>query len=129
MFLVRWLAVLGFRTIPEAWALWHPKSLRIDALPSPSTVNSKAEVRFHLASADWIAEPVRQKIALTVPTPFLSLWIPGVGIGLWAFQVFLIFLLGSIKIRSTRQESWYLPRRAADTSSVIWQNAYRKFET
>uniref|UniRef100_A0A8I6A3T5 Large ribosomal subunit protein mL62 n=1 Tax=Rattus norvegicus TaxID=10116 RepID=A0A8I6A3T5_RAT len=28
-------------------------------------VNSKAEVRFHLASADWIAEPVRQKIALT----------------------------------------------------------------
>ncbi|XP_075846176.1 large ribosomal subunit protein mL62 isoform X2 [Microtus pennsylvanicus] len=27
-------------------------------------VNSKAEVRFHLASADWIAEPVRQKIAL-----------------------------------------------------------------
>ncbi|XP_057572766.1 peptidyl-tRNA hydrolase ICT1, mitochondrial isoform X3 [Hippopotamus amphibius kiboko] len=28
-------------------------------------VNSKAEVRFHLASADWIAEPVRQKIAVT----------------------------------------------------------------
>ncbi|EDL34481.1 large ribosomal subunit protein mL62 isoform 1 [Mus musculus] len=28
-------------------------------------VNSKAEVRFHLASADWIEEPVRQKIALT----------------------------------------------------------------
>ncbi|XP_005412324.1 PREDICTED: peptidyl-tRNA hydrolase ICT1, mitochondrial isoform X1 [Chinchilla lanigera] len=28
-------------------------------------VNSKAEVRFHLATADWIAEPVRQKIALT----------------------------------------------------------------
>ncbi|XP_061248870.1 large ribosomal subunit protein mL62 isoform X2 [Bos javanicus] len=28
-------------------------------------VNSKAEVRFHLASADWIAEPVRQKMALT----------------------------------------------------------------
>ncbi|KAL6084771.1 hypothetical protein STEG23_037753 [Scotinomys teguina] len=27
-------------------------------------VNSKAEVRFHLASADWITEPVRQKIAL-----------------------------------------------------------------
>ncbi|EGV92366.1 Immature colon carcinoma transcript 1 protein [Cricetulus griseus] len=27
-------------------------------------VSSKAEVRFHLASADWIAEPVRQKIAL-----------------------------------------------------------------
>ncbi|XP_074871027.1 large ribosomal subunit protein mL62 isoform X2 [Carettochelys insculpta] len=26
-------------------------------------VNSKAEVRFHLASADWIAEDVRQKIA------------------------------------------------------------------
>ncbi|EDL34484.1 immature colon carcinoma transcript 1, isoform CRA_d, partial [Mus musculus] len=29
-------------------------------------VNSKAEVRFHLASADWIEEPVRQKIALTI---------------------------------------------------------------
>ncbi|XP_015988054.2 peptidyl-tRNA hydrolase ICT1, mitochondrial [Rousettus aegyptiacus] len=28
-------------------------------------VNSKAEVRFHLASADWIAEPVRQKMAVT----------------------------------------------------------------
>ncbi|XP_008071544.1 peptidyl-tRNA hydrolase ICT1, mitochondrial [Carlito syrichta] len=28
-------------------------------------VNSKAEVRFHLASADWIAEPVRQRIAIT----------------------------------------------------------------
>ncbi|XP_006145897.1 peptidyl-tRNA hydrolase ICT1, mitochondrial isoform X1 [Tupaia chinensis] len=28
-------------------------------------VNSKAEVRFHLATADWIAEPVRQKIAIT----------------------------------------------------------------
>ncbi|XP_077019891.1 large ribosomal subunit protein mL62 isoform X1 [Tamandua tetradactyla] len=27
-------------------------------------VNSKAEVRFHLASADWIAEPVRQKMAM-----------------------------------------------------------------
>uniref|UniRef100_F7G597 Large ribosomal subunit protein mL62 n=1 Tax=Ornithorhynchus anatinus TaxID=9258 RepID=F7G597_ORNAN len=27
-------------------------------------VNSKAEVRFHLASADWIAEPLRQKIAI-----------------------------------------------------------------
>lgn len=39
-----------------------------------STVNSKAEVRFHLASADWIAEPVRQKMALTVNHwPLLSL--------------------------------------------------------
>ncbi|XP_073653832.1 large ribosomal subunit protein mL62 isoform X3 [Tursiops truncatus] len=28
-------------------------------------VNSKAEVRFHLASAEWIAEPVRQKMAVT----------------------------------------------------------------
>nr|XP_051694351.1 peptidyl-tRNA hydrolase ICT1, mitochondrial isoform X2 [Oryctolagus cuniculus] len=28
-------------------------------------VNSKAEVRFHLATADWIAEPVRGKIAVT----------------------------------------------------------------
>ncbi|OBS77697.1 hypothetical protein A6R68_19914, partial [Neotoma lepida] len=27
-------------------------------------VNSKAEVRFQLASADWIAEPMHQKIAL-----------------------------------------------------------------
>ncbi|XP_069849158.1 large ribosomal subunit protein mL62 isoform X1 [Dipodomys merriami] len=27
-------------------------------------VNSKAEVRFHLASADWMAESVRQKIAV-----------------------------------------------------------------
>ncbi|XP_036197758.1 large ribosomal subunit protein mL62 isoform X1 [Myotis yumanensis] len=27
-------------------------------------VNSKAEVRFHLATADWIAEPVRQKMAI-----------------------------------------------------------------
>lgn len=68
MFLVRWLAVLPFRTIPEAWTLWLPKSQdRCSSLPS--TVNSKAEVRFHLASADWIAEPVRQKIALMVPTP------------------------------------------------------------
>nr|XP_012634210.1 peptidyl-tRNA hydrolase ICT1, mitochondrial isoform X1 [Microcebus murinus] len=28
-------------------------------------VNSKAEVRFHLATADWISEPVRQKIAIS----------------------------------------------------------------
>ncbi|XP_036921787.1 peptidyl-tRNA hydrolase ICT1, mitochondrial isoform X1 [Sturnira hondurensis] len=28
-------------------------------------VNSKAEIRFHLATADWIAEPVRRKIAVT----------------------------------------------------------------
>ncbi|XP_047563273.1 peptidyl-tRNA hydrolase ICT1, mitochondrial isoform X1 [Lutra lutra] len=28
-------------------------------------VNSKAEVRFHLATAEWIAEPVRQRIAVT----------------------------------------------------------------
>ncbi|XP_066243013.1 large ribosomal subunit protein mL62 isoform X3 [Saccopteryx leptura] len=27
-------------------------------------VNSKAEVRFHLATADWITEPVRQKMAI-----------------------------------------------------------------
>nr|KAF6296361.1 mitochondrial ribosomal protein L58 [Myotis myotis] len=33
-------------------------------------VNSKAEVRFHLATADWIAEPVRQKMAIMVtPAP------------------------------------------------------------
>lgn len=30
------------------------------------TVNSKAEVRFHLATAEWIAEPVRQKMAIMV---------------------------------------------------------------
>uniref|UniRef100_A0A8C9K243 Large ribosomal subunit protein mL62 n=1 Tax=Panthera tigris altaica TaxID=74533 RepID=A0A8C9K243_PANTA len=28
-------------------------------------VNSKAEVRFHLATAEWIAEPARQKMAIT----------------------------------------------------------------
>ncbi|XP_012517702.1 PREDICTED: peptidyl-tRNA hydrolase ICT1, mitochondrial isoform X2 [Propithecus coquereli] len=28
-------------------------------------VNSKAEVRFHLATADWIAGPVRQRIAIS----------------------------------------------------------------
>ncbi|XP_069337787.1 large ribosomal subunit protein mL62 isoform X1 [Eulemur rufifrons] len=28
-------------------------------------VNSKAEVRFHLATADWIAEPVRRRIAIS----------------------------------------------------------------
>lgn len=34
-------------------------------------MNSKAEVRFHLESADWIPEAVRQKMALMVPTlPF-----------------------------------------------------------
>ncbi|XP_045670370.1 peptidyl-tRNA hydrolase ICT1, mitochondrial isoform X2 [Ursus americanus] len=27
-------------------------------------VNSKAEIRFHLATAEWIAEPVRQKMAI-----------------------------------------------------------------
>lgn len=52
---------------------WSPaaRMLRVtERLSDPcslplSTVNSKAEVRFHLASADWIAEPVRQKMALT----------------------------------------------------------------
>lgn len=34
-------------------------------------VNSKAEVRFHLASADWIPEAVRQKMASMVSTPQL----------------------------------------------------------
>ncbi|XP_040845635.1 peptidyl-tRNA hydrolase ICT1, mitochondrial isoform X4 [Ochotona curzoniae] len=29
-------------------------------------VNSKAEVRFHLATADWIAEPVRHKMAVMI---------------------------------------------------------------
>lgn len=54
----------------KAWALCLLQSLMVPAPSSPFTVNSKAEVRFHLASADWIAEPVRQKIALKVPTPF-----------------------------------------------------------
>ena len=31
-------------------------------------VNTKAEVRFHLASADWIPEAVRQKMASMVTT-------------------------------------------------------------
>lgn len=60
----------------KAWALCLLQRLMVSAPSSPSTVNSKAEVRFHLASADWIAEPVRQKIALKVPTPF-CLAIPG----------------------------------------------------
>ena len=55
---------------PDAEGAEHlsdPRSLPL------STVNSKAEVRFHLASADWIAEPVRQKMALTVNRqPLLS---------------------------------------------------------
>lgn len=60
-------------------ALSLPERLS-DPRPLPLfTVNSKAEVRFHLASAEWIAEPVRQKMAVTVTTgpvttgPFLSL--------------------------------------------------------
>lgn len=60
----------------KAWALCLLQSLMVSAPSSPSTVNSKAEVRFHLASADWIAEPVRQKIALKVPSPFCPA-IPG----------------------------------------------------
>lgn len=87
-----------------AWALWLPKSLRIAVPSSPFTVNSKAEVRFHLASADWIAEPVRQKIAHMVP-PLLVPVDPWGGDRLVGLVVFLIFLLGSIKIRSTRQGS------------------------
>lgn len=31
-------------------------------------VNTKAEVRFHLASADWIPEAVREKMASVVTT-------------------------------------------------------------
>lgn len=112
----------------KAWALWLLKSLMVPAPSSLSTVNSKAEVRFHLASADWIAEPVRQKIALKVLTPFCPCGSQG-GDRLMGFVVFLIFLLGSIKTRSTRQESWYLPPRSVATSSGIWRSAYRKFET
>ncbi|NXP39866.1 ICT1 hydrolase, partial [Leiothrix lutea] len=49
---------------------------RLTAPPSRSSgpggqnvnkVNSKAEVRFHLASADWIPEAVREKMALMAP--------------------------------------------------------------
>lgn len=36
-------------------------------------MNSKAEVRFHLASADWITEDVRQKMAVMVFSAHLSL--------------------------------------------------------
>ncbi|VTJ59336.1 Hypothetical predicted protein [Marmota monax] len=48
---------------------WSPGCLIFPSLSDhysflSSAVNSKAEVRFHLATADWIAEPVRQKIAL-----------------------------------------------------------------
>lgn len=39
------------------------------------TVNSKAEVRFHLASADWIPEDVRQKMAVLV---IVSLSLPNI---------------------------------------------------
>uniref|UniRef100_A0A8C6QSC5 Mitochondrial ribosomal protein L58 n=1 Tax=Nannospalax galili TaxID=1026970 RepID=A0A8C6QSC5_NANGA len=44
-----------------AWKVPDHAKQGSNAIP---VVNSKAEVRFHLASADWIAEPVRQKIAL-----------------------------------------------------------------
>lgn len=44
------------------------KKKRLFLLP----VNSKAEVRFHLASADWIPEAVRQKMASMVSTPQLA---------------------------------------------------------
>lgn len=45
-------------------------------LPVPFfPVNSKAEIRFHLATADWIAEPVRQKMAVMVtPAPSFFLY-------------------------------------------------------
>lgn len=39
-------------------------------------VNSKAEVRFHLASADWIPEAVRQNMALMVPALPFQPWFP-----------------------------------------------------
>lgn len=45
-----------------------PESLRGPCSLPLFTVNSKAEVRFHLASADWIEEPVRLKLAVKVST-------------------------------------------------------------
>ncbi|XP_057572765.1 peptidyl-tRNA hydrolase ICT1, mitochondrial isoform X2 [Hippopotamus amphibius kiboko] len=44
---------------------WRVPDAAQQASSDIPVVNSKAEVRFHLASADWIAEPVRQKIAVT----------------------------------------------------------------
>nr|7QH7_p Chain p, Peptidyl-tRNA hydrolase ICT1, mitochondrial [Homo sapiens] len=44
-----------------AWRVDIP----LDRLTISYCRNSKAEVRFHLATAEWIAEPVRQKIAIT----------------------------------------------------------------
>ena len=65
-FRVWWAPATRMLRVPER--LSDPRSLPF------STVNSKAEVRFHLASADWIAEPVRQKMALMVNhRPLLSL--------------------------------------------------------
>ncbi|XP_006045283.3 large ribosomal subunit protein mL62 isoform X2 [Bubalus kerabau] len=49
------------RGADTAWRVPGDAKQGNDDIP---VVNSKAEVRFHLASADWIAEPVRQKMAL-----------------------------------------------------------------
>uniref|UniRef100_A0A6I8NTA7 Mitochondrial ribosomal protein L58 n=1 Tax=Ornithorhynchus anatinus TaxID=9258 RepID=A0A6I8NTA7_ORNAN len=45
-------------------AAWKVPVHAVQASTDIPLVNSKAEVRFHLASADWIAEPLRQKIAI-----------------------------------------------------------------
>lgn len=68
-------ASLCFRKVTS-----HPGAELTQRLGDPCSlvpffaVNSKAEVRFHLATADWIAEPVRQKMAITVtPGPSLAI--------------------------------------------------------
>uniref|UniRef100_A0A7M4E4Y2 Mitochondrial ribosomal protein L58 n=1 Tax=Crocodylus porosus TaxID=8502 RepID=A0A7M4E4Y2_CROPO len=49
----------------QSWSLAQSSCFgEITHSPFSLTVNSKAEVRFHLASADWIPEDVRQKIAV-----------------------------------------------------------------
>ena len=59
-FRIRWSPATQAPSLPERLS---------DPCPLPLfTVNSKAEVRFHLASAEWIAEPVRRKMAVTVTT-------------------------------------------------------------
>lgn len=61
---VRCLPSLCFKTVTQVLSL--PTLSDPCSLVAFFTVNSKAEVRFHLASADWIAEPVRQKMAVMV---------------------------------------------------------------
>nr|XP_014337718.1 PREDICTED: peptidyl-tRNA hydrolase ICT1, mitochondrial [Bos mutus] len=75
-------------------------------------VNSKAEVRFHLASADWIAEPVRQKMALTGrPRPAL---IGHLGVTMFFF-VFRIENMNRERLRKKRINSAIKTSRRVDT--------------